>query len=181
MAANNAMINELFTGQKSDGSNYDMWKPKIQYLLNERDMLEHLTVAKFPPSDTDKDGKPIYTSSMQYQESLQAYQDWSNKDRMAHFTMLYFMHDDLVGEFELCPMTKDMWEQLKICFGQTSETRLRTLQLKWMQYQMHSSRTLTERLRIMIGIICDLKAGKEISKGEQVLNVIQALPVESQH
>ena len=96
--------------------------------------------------------------------------------------MLYFMHDDLIGEFELCPTAKDMWDQLKIRFGQTSETRLRTLQLKWIQYQMDSSRTMTEHLRIMSGIIRDLKAaGKEISEGEQVLNVIRALPVESQH
>lgn len=43
------MIGELSTSQKLDGSNYDMWKQKIQYLLNERDLLEHLTVAKFPP------------------------------------------------------------------------------------------------------------------------------------
>jgi len=81
--------------------------------------------------------------------------------------MLYFMHNDLIGEFELCPTAKDMWDQLKICFGQTSKTRLHTFQLKWIQYQMDSSRTMTEHLRIMSGIIRDLKAaGKEISEGE---------------
>ena len=64
MLANSATINELSTSKKLDGSNYDMWKRKIQYLLNERDLLGHLTVAKFPPSDTDKDGKPIDTSSV---------------------------------------------------------------------------------------------------------------------
>ena len=95
--------------------------------------------------------------------------------------MLCFMHDNLIGEFELRPTAKDMWDQLKVRFGQTSETRLRTLQLKWIQYQMDSSHTMTEHLRIMSGIIRDLKAaGKEISKGEQVLNLIWALPIESQ-
>ena len=64
MAANNTMINELSTSQKLDGSNYDIWKQKIQYLLNERDLLEHSTVAKFPPSDTNKDDKPIDSSSV---------------------------------------------------------------------------------------------------------------------
>ena len=29
MATNSAMIDELFTSQKLDGSNYDMWKRKI--------------------------------------------------------------------------------------------------------------------------------------------------------
>jgi len=40
------------------------------------------------------------------------------------------MHDDLIGEFEMRPTAKDMWDQLKICFRQTSETKLYTLQLK---------------------------------------------------
>ena len=44
---------------------------------------------------------------------------------------------------------------------------------------MDSSCSMTEHLRIM-SVICDLKAaGKEIFEGEQVLNVIRALPVES--
>jgi len=103
MIANNAMINALSTSQKLAGSNYDIRKQKIQYLLSERDLLEHLTIAKFPPSNTNKDGKPIDTSSVQYQESLQAYQDWSNKDQRARFTILYFMYDDLIGEFGHAP------------------------------------------------------------------------------
>jgi len=75
-----------------------------------------------------------------------------------------------------------MWDLLKIHFGQTFETRLRTLQLKWMQYKMDSSQTTTEHLRIMGGIICDLKAiGKDIFEGEQVLNVIRALPDKPEH
>jgi len=81
---------------------------KIQYLLDERDLLEHLTVAKFPLSDKNKDGKPIDIANVQYQQNLQAYQDWSKKDRRACFIMLYCTHNDLIGEFQLCPTAKDM-------------------------------------------------------------------------
>jgi len=62
MAMNNVMIGELSTSQKLDGTNYDMWKRKIQYLLSERDLPEHLTIAKFSPSDKDKDSMPIDTT-----------------------------------------------------------------------------------------------------------------------
>ena len=110
-------------------------KRNIQYLLDDKDLLEHLTVTKFSPSDKDKDDKPIDTANVQYQESLKAYKNWSKKDRRVCFTMLYYMQDDLIGVFESCPMAKGMWDQLKIRFGQTSERRLRTLQLKWMQYK----------------------------------------------
>ena len=74
-------------------------------------------------------------------------------------------------------MGKDMQDQLKICFGQTFEIRLRTLQLKCMQYIMDSSWTMAEHLRIMGGIIYDLKAiGKKISEREPVLKCDSDLP-----
>jgi len=46
------------------------------------------------------------------------------------------MHDDLLREFERCPTIKDMWDRLKIRFGQTFATRLSALRLKWMQFQL---------------------------------------------
>jgi len=64
MTANNAIITKLSTSQKLDGSNNDMWKQKIQYLLEGKDLLEHLTVAKFPPSNKDTDGKLVDTSTV---------------------------------------------------------------------------------------------------------------------
>ena len=51
-----------------------MWHRKIQYLLDDKDLLEHVKVAKVQPSDKDKDGKPIdTTTTMQCQESVKAY------------------------------------------------------------------------------------------------------------
>jgi len=87
------------------------------------------------------------------------------------------MHDDLLGEFESCPTAKDMWDFLRIRFGQTSARRLRTLRLKWMQFQLDAGRPLTEQLRTLSGIVCDFKvAVQNIPEDEQVLNVSQALP-----
>jgi len=51
-----------------------------------------------------------------------------------------------------------------------------------MNYKMDSSRTVVEHLRIMSGIVRDLKAvGQDIFEGEQVLNVIRALSDEPPH
>ena len=63
MIINNAMIGELSTSQKLENTNYDMQKWKTWYLLNERDLLEHLTVPKFPTLNKDKYGKPIDTTT----------------------------------------------------------------------------------------------------------------------
>ena len=64
MALDNAMIGELSTNQKLDGTNYDMWHRKIKYPLNEINFLEHLTVAKTSPSNNDKGGKLIDSTTM---------------------------------------------------------------------------------------------------------------------
>jgi len=56
MASNSAMIGELSTSQKLDGNNYEIYYRKIQDLLNDKDLLEHLKVAKVLPSDKNKDG-----------------------------------------------------------------------------------------------------------------------------
>jgi len=117
VASSSAIIGELSTSQKLDGTNYGIWHWKILCLLDDKDLLEDLKVAKVPPSDEGKDEKPIDTTTIQYQESIKAYQDWSNKDRRTCFTMLYCMHDDLIGEFEACPTAKDMWDRLKVRFS----------------------------------------------------------------
>ena len=165
MASNSTKIGELSTSQKLDDTNYEIWHRKIQYPLDDKDLLEHLTVTKVLPFDKDRDGKPIDSTVVQYQESAKAYQDWSNKDHATCYTMLYCMHDDLIGEFEECPIAKDMWDQLRVRFGQTLVTTFRTLHLKWMQYEMDSTYTIVEHLRTMSAMVHDLKAaGQEIMK-----------------
>jgi len=62
------MLGEVPTNQKLDDTNYDIWHRKIQYLLNEKDLLEHLIITKSSPSEQDKDGKPIDVAFVQYQE-----------------------------------------------------------------------------------------------------------------
>ena len=54
-----------------------MWKRRIQYFPDDKNLSEHLTVAKFPLSNKDKDGKPNDIANVQYQESLRAYEHWS--------------------------------------------------------------------------------------------------------
>jgi len=175
MATKN-LIGSMASNDKLDGSNYDVWHLKVQFTLNEGDMLDLLTTSMLPPAEKDDQGKDI-TATEQYKENLKAYQLWFKRDRSARYTMLSCMHDDLLGEFERFPTSKDMWAQLKVRFGQTSATRLCTLQLKWMQYTINSSRSISEHLRIMSAMVRDLRAaGEEISEEEQVLNVIRALP-----
>ncbi len=87
------------------------------------------------------------------------------------------MHDDLIGEYEVFQNAKDMWDQLKFDFGGTSTTRLRSLVLKFEVYCKDPKHTMTEHLRMMSGMIRDLKAaGNVLTDEQQVQAVIRSLP-----
>jgi len=56
-------------------------------------------------------------------------------------------------------------------------TRLRALNLKWMQYKIDSNQSMIKRLCVMSVVARDLKAAEwEIPKEDQFLNVIRAPP-----
>jgi len=147
-------IGSMLINEKLDGTNYDLWSLKVQLLSNNGDMVELLTGSMFAPVEQDEHGNDV-TASEQYKETLKAYKTWFKRDRSARYTLLSCMHDDLLGEFEGCPTAKDMWDRIKIRFGQTSATRLRTLRPKWMQFQLNAGRPMTEQLRALSGIVRD--------------------------
>jgi hypothetical protein len=107
---------------------------------------------------------------------LEAYQSWFIKDQSMHFTMLSNMHDDLIGEYKAFQNAKDMWDQLKFDFGGTSTTRLKSLVLKFEVYRKDPKHTMTKHLRMMSGMIRDLKvAGNVLTNEQQVLAVIRSM------
>uniref|UniRef100_A0A2N9HQ47 Integrase catalytic domain-containing protein n=1 Tax=Fagus sylvatica TaxID=28930 RepID=A0A2N9HQ47_FAGSY len=121
--------------------------------------------------------RPEDGNTAQHKRDLEAYQSWFKKDRSTRFTMLSSMHDDLIGEYETFQNAKDMWDQLKFDFGGTSTTRLRSLVLKFEVYRKDPKHTMTEHLRMMSGMIRDLKAaGNVLTDEQQVQAVIRSLP-----
>ena len=81
----------LNKGEKLDGENYNIWHHKIQYVLNEQEVLETLTHLL---------SKPDEGRTEQHQCNLAAYESWHKKDLCALFTMLRSMHNALIGEFK---------------------------------------------------------------------------------
>ena len=148
MATKN-VVADLTKGEKLDGTNYDMWHRKIQYLLNEQEVLETLTNVMMQLENGN---------TAQHRRDLEAYESWVKKDCCARFTMLSSIHNDLIREFENYPNAQEMWNQLKIAYGGTSATRLRALTLKFKQYVMDSKHSIAEHLRTISALIRDLKA-----------------------
>ncbi|KAL6286447.1 hypothetical protein ACE6H2_010837 [Prunus campanulata] len=121
MATKN-VVADLNKGDKLEGTNYDIWHRKIQYLLNEQELLETLTNSMVELE---------VGQTAQHRHDLEAYQTWFKKDCCARFTMLSSMYNDLIGGYESFPTVKALWNQLKFDFGGMSTTRLRSLVLKF--------------------------------------------------
>ncbi|GAV84395.1 UBN2_3 domain-containing protein [Cephalotus follicularis] len=98
------IIADLNKGEKLTGTNYDIWRKKMTFLLNEQELYEHLTTVMT---------KPREGSTAQHRRDLEVFEAWSKKDRCAHFTLLSCMHDDLIGAYKHCLTAKEMWDQLR--------------------------------------------------------------------
>jgi len=55
-------IGSMPVNEKVDGTNYDLWSLKVQFLLNNRDMVEFLTTFMFAPAERDEHGNDVTTS-----------------------------------------------------------------------------------------------------------------------
>ena len=76
MATKNVLV-DLTKGEKLDGTNYGMWHRKIQYLLNEQEVLETLTNVMMRHENGN---------TAQQRRDLEAYESWVKKDRYACYT-----------------------------------------------------------------------------------------------
>ena len=115
MAAKN-IVADLIRGEKKNGDNYDIWRRKIEYLLNEQELWETLNHIMAEPEEGN---------TAQHCHDSDAYQRWRFKDRSARITILCCMHDNLIGVFETYPTANELWEALRQKFGTTSLAKLR--------------------------------------------------------
>ena len=104
---------ELNQADKLIGTNYDMCRRKMEFLLTEHDLSTYLITAMVEPIEGTG-------TQAQYRRDLETFEAWTKKDRHTRYIMLNSMHDDLIGEFENFPTSMAMWEQLKFTFGGTS-------------------------------------------------------------
>ena len=120
IAVTRSIVADLNQGDKMNDKNYDVCHRKIQYLLEEQDMLETISQSMVEPE---------HGMNAQHKRDMEAYQAYKCKDRVAHILMLSNMRNDLMLRFENNRSTMAIWDVVKIQFGGTSTTRLRQLTL----------------------------------------------------
>ena len=91
MAATKSIIVDLNQREKLNEKNYDVWHRKIQYVLEEQDMLETITQ---PMAEPEQD------NTAQHRCDMETYQAYKRKDRVARILLLSSMRNDIMLRFE---------------------------------------------------------------------------------
>ena len=85
--ASKTIIVDLNKGDKLNGDNYNLWKLKIGYVLEEQEALEAVNNVMNEPEDG---------TTVQHRRNMDAYMAWKKKDSTARGILISSMHDDLV-------------------------------------------------------------------------------------
>ena len=91
MAATKSIIVDLNQGEKLNEKNYNVWHRKIQYVLEEQDILETITQ---PMAELEQG------NTTQHRRDMEAYQAYKCKDRVARILLLSSMRNDIMLCFE---------------------------------------------------------------------------------
>ena len=91
MAVTKSIIVDLNQGEKLNEKNYDVWHRKIQYVLEEQDMLETITQPM---------AEPEQGNTAQHRRDMEAYQAYKRKDRVASILLLSSIRNDIMLCFE---------------------------------------------------------------------------------
>ena len=94
MASNNIII-DLNKGEKLNGDNYNIWHLKIQYVLEEQEVLETINAEIEEPQAVEGNN-----NNAQFRRDLTAYNAWKKKDSTARGILISSMNDDLVYEYQ---------------------------------------------------------------------------------
>jgi len=156
---------DVLKGETLEGPNYQFWARKIQYVLHEQDLLDHLTMTKTPPSEDS----PLAMT--------REYQKWAKKDRSASHILLGSMRNDLIKQFEVHSTAKALWESVKEAFEKVDVARHRAMTMTFDTFKMASGASIHDHLRKMTEMINDLlEACSALTDEQKISSVLSSLP-----
>jgi hypothetical protein len=168
MTASKSIIADLNHGDKLNEKNYDVWHRKIEYLLEEQEILETITQPM---------AEPEQGNTAQHRLDMEAYQTYKHKDRVARILMLSSMRNDILLHFERHRSAQSVWDVVKIQYEGTFTTKLHQLTLKFDGYKKHQNQTMRQHLTVMSNMISELRGvGHKMIDEQQVQAVIHFLP-----
>ena len=116
MSATKSIVADLNQGDKLNDKNYDIWHHKIQYLLEEQEMLELITQPM---------AEPEHGNTAQHRRDMEAYQAYKRTDHVTRILILSSMRNDIMLRFEKYRSAQTVWDAVKVQYGGPSTIRRR--------------------------------------------------------
>ena len=85
------IVVELNKGKKLNEDNYEIWSMKIQYVLEEQEVLKILNNVMVEPEQDN---------TAQHRRDLEAYIAWKGKNSLARITLLSSMENEVMREYQ---------------------------------------------------------------------------------
>ena len=120
---------------------------KIQYVLEEQEVLDMLNIVMTEPEDG---------STIQHRQDREVYQTWKKKNSTARIILLNAMDDDIAKQFKRFKTTMELWNALREVFGGVSLSKLCSLTLKFDTYKKCPNYIMKKHLREMSNMISEL-------------------------
>ena len=143
--ASKSIIAEMIKGDKKlNGDKYHVWHLKMQYVLEEQELIESINHVMNEPEEGN---------TAQHRRDLEVYKAWKKKDSIAKGILISAMEDDLMIEYEQYPTAHEVWVALREKFGGITASKLRQLTIKFDNYKNRSNHTMAHHLREMSSMI----------------------------
>ncbi|OMO83920.1 hypothetical protein COLO4_22322 [Corchorus olitorius] len=121
--------------------------------------------------------KPEQGSTAQHKRDQEAFQAWKRKNNIVRITLLSYMTDEFICEFEEYGTTQGMQNALKQKFGNVFDTKLKQLVIKFDNYKKRSENNMRQHMQEMSNMMRELKiAGHVLNDQQEVQAVVRSLP-----
>ena len=166
----NSIFAELLRDAKLDGSNFNIWKRKIMYLLTAEniDYIVMSSEPKAPGKEAPAEEKEDYAEEME---------TWTKDNKKARIFILGSMTDSLASEYEAEKVAYKIYRRLEQDFGEVSLIKVLNLVNRFITMKMSESAPVNEHLNKLCVLVEDLKnAGYPFSEEVQVMVALNSSP-----
>lgn len=157
---------EKYGIRQLDGTNFEIWKFRVENLLDEMELQNVVT-----------ETKPLKQRGQTDVEYLEITTKWEADDKKARRLLIKLVGDNNIRHIMHKTSAKSMWDALNDIFISKSNTRKVFLKRKLSTLVCKEGRSLEEFFKEFEGVVNDLKSvGVNIDNSDAVLQLLIAMP-----
>src|ERR1700712_3274149 len=150
--------------ERLDGSNYHVWKFKMQLILEDKDLYGVID---------GTDVKP---------EKAESVAEWVKRDKKARVTICLAVSDSTLATVRSCDTAKSVWDKLASVFESKSLVNRLFMRRKLLTMKMSEGDALSVHINSIKTLSEQLAAiGAQISEEDLVMTLLMSLPTSYEH